>query len=121
MALVDLIRRADAIQEFGEYLMMEAQQEYAGTASEDIEDWKDLAEHILKDIPSAEPKQEWIPCSERLPSELGDDKRVLATIIVDELGVIVMPSFDVKSWYLEGYVSAWMPLPTAYEGADNNV
>ena len=52
MALVDLIRRADAIQEFGEYL-----KEYAGTASEDIEDWKDLAEHILRDIPSVEPRR----------------------------------------------------------------
>lgn len=61
---MDLIKREDAIQELGEYLMMDAQMEYSGTASEDIEDWKDLAEHILKDIPSAEPKQgEW----ERIP------------------------------------------------------
>lgn len=64
MALIDLIRRADAIQEFGEYLMMEAQQEYAGTASEDIEDWKDLAEHILRDIPSVEPRRLEITAAE---------------------------------------------------------
>lgn len=56
----DLIKREDAIKELAEYLMMDAQNEWAGTASEDIEDWKDLAEHILKDIPSAENKGEWI-------------------------------------------------------------
>jgi rRNA maturation endonuclease Nob1 len=51
----DLIKRSDAIQELAEYLMMDAQKEWAGTASEDIEDWKELAETVFDDIPSVEP------------------------------------------------------------------
>ena len=50
----DLIGRADAIQALAEYLMEDAQIEWGGIASEDIEDWKELAEQILRDIPSAE-------------------------------------------------------------------
>lgn len=56
----DLIKRTDAIQELAEYLMMDAQKEWAGTASEDIEDWKELAETVFDDIPSAEKHGEWI-------------------------------------------------------------
>lgn len=57
----------------------------------------------------------WIPCSERLPREYSDGERVLATTDVDGLGVIIMPIYDVKSWYRKGYISAWMPLPKPYE------
>lgn len=67
----------------------------------------------------ADRPQEWIPCSERLPSEFSDDERVLATTEVDELGVIIMPIYDVKSWYRKGYISAWMPLPKPWKGADD--
>ena len=56
----------------------------------------------------------WIPCSERLPREYSDDERVLATTDVDGLGVIIMPIYDVVSWYRKGYISAWMPLPKPY-------
>ena len=61
----------------------------------------------------------WIPCSERLPREYSDEERVLATTDVDGVGVIIMPIYDVKSWYLKGYVSAWMPLPEPWKGADD--
>lgn len=75
----------------------------------------------IEAIPSADrPQGEWIPCSERLPSELSDDERVLATTDVDGLGVILMPAYDVKSWYRKGYISAWMPLPKPYEEVKEN-
>jgi len=67
-----------------------------------------MAEAPSIDIP------QWIPCSERLPSVFSDDERVLATTDVDGLGVIIMPIYDVKSWYLKGYITAWMPLPKPY-------
>ena len=57
----------------------------------------------------------WIPCSERLPREYSDGERVLATTDVDGLGVIIMPIYDVVSWYRKGYISAWVPLPKPYE------
>ncbi len=65
----------------------------------------------------ADRPQGWIPCSERLPNEYSDDERVLAATDVDGLGVILIPIYDVKSWYRKGYISAWMPLPKPWKGA----
>ncbi len=65
----------------------------------------------------------WIPCSRGLPSEfseLSDDERVLATTEVDGLGVILIPAYDVESWYRKGYITAWMPLPEPWKGADDD-
>lgn len=64
-------------------------------------------------------EREWIPCSERLPSEFGDGERVLATVEADGLGVILIPAYDVKSWYLKGYITAWMPQPEPWKGQRN--
>ena len=53
----------NAIERLGEYLMTDAQIEYGGLASEDIDDWKPIAIDILKGAPSIdiEPKRgEWI-------------------------------------------------------------
>lgn len=79
-----------------------------------IEAQKERIGELLSDRP-----QGWIPCSERLPSEFSDDERVLATTDVDGLGIIIMPIYDVKGWYLKGYISAWMPLPKPLKGADD--
>lgn len=77
---------------------------------------------VIENFPSVIPKPkegEWIPCSEKLPSEFSDDERVLVTTDVDEMGVIIMPIYDVKSWYRKGYITAWMPLPKPWKGADD--
>ena len=42
----------NSIERLGVYLMADAQIEWGGTASEDIEDWKELAVDILKGTPS---------------------------------------------------------------------
>ena len=42
----------NAIERLGAYLMADAQIEYGGLASEDIEDWKPIATDILKGAPS---------------------------------------------------------------------
>jgi hypothetical protein len=42
----------NAIERLGAYLMTDAQIEYGGLASEDIEDWKPIATDILKGAPS---------------------------------------------------------------------
>ena len=68
---------------------------------------------------SADRPQGWIPCSERLPSNFGEGETVLATTDVDGDKVIAMFALDVKSFYLKGYVSAWMPLPEPWKGADD--
>ena len=95
----DLIRRSDAIE---------------ACAYETFECYE--ARKAIRNLPSADrPRGEWIPCSERLPREYSDGERVLATTDVDGLGVIIIPIYDVTSWYYKGYISAWMPLPKPYE------
>ena len=42
----------NAIERLGAYLMTDAQIEYGGLASENIEDWKPIAIEILKGAPS---------------------------------------------------------------------
>jgi hypothetical protein len=107
----DLIRRSDAIK-----AIEELPNAYNG--------WSDAYDKAyiigtLEEVPSADRPQEWIPCSERLPSNFSEDETVLATTDVDGDGVIPMFAFDVKSFYLKGYVSAWMPLPKPWKGADD--
>ena len=46
------IEADNAIERLGAYLMADAQIEYGGMASEDINDWKELASDILKGTPS---------------------------------------------------------------------
>lgn len=70
---------------------------------------------ILKTLPSAD--AEWIPCSERLPSE--KDGRVLVTKR-DEVMTAIYSEFS-GTWYLGDMCAvggenpiAWMPLPMPY-------
>lgn len=78
------------------------------------------ADHI-KRLPSARPTGEWIPCSERMPSESGD---YLATIPLDadetytEVLMYHNGRFyeDDDEWGATYHddVIAWMPLPKPY-------
>lgn len=89
---------------------------------------KTLLDGAIKDLPSAQPEPQWIPCSERLP-ELGKD--VLATLFHanGELGIVMVKrttSFNPGDTYWEDWtneyswenenVLAWMPLPDCYKG-----
>ena len=74
---------------------------------------------MIDSAPTIDAVNEWIPCSKRLPSNFSEDETVLATTDVDGDRVIAMFALDVKSFYLKGYVSAWMPLPTPWKGADD--
>ena len=47
-----LIRYDDAIERLGAHLMANAQIDWGGTASTDIEDWKELADMILNGVPT---------------------------------------------------------------------
>ena len=74
----------------------------------------ELKAEVYRVIQQMETIDKWIPCSERLPSNFSEDETVLATTDVDGDRVIPMFAFDVKSFYLKGYISAWMPLPEPY-------
>ena len=109
---------------------------------------RDYAEEVVSDIPSAENKGEWIPCSERLPKDLEvvnitwinhrpmtyyadiKDKPFTATAIhykdkwwwyspicEDLLAEYGKSECDKMDADIE--VTAWMPLPEPWEGADD--
>jgi hypothetical protein len=72
----------------------------------------------VETIPSAQPEQRWIPCSERLPE---DAETVLVSDGIDYAAAFWR--YDVEVWYdpLHGWldsfgfdVKAWMPLPEPY-------
>ena len=56
----DLIYKRDAIQAIAEYEMYSAEMEYPGTASDDIEEWKQLGELILGCVKAVEPMPRYI-------------------------------------------------------------
>lgn len=51
----------NAIERLGAYLMADAQIEYGGMASEDINDWKEIASDILKGTPSIDIEADYVP------------------------------------------------------------
>lgn len=91
------------------------------------------AAKLIMNFPSAQPEQQWIPCSERLPEEkdagtlkkLGINKRsdyVIATVEVKgERMTATACTYDgawnwnMKYAFPDFKVVAWMPLPEPYE------
>ena len=76
----------------------------------------------LKGLPSAQPKQKWIPCSERLPEKDGRYQ-------VTRYDYVANTEFIDILWYEENLwwnrhstgdyaVTAWMPLPEPYQGKE---
>ena len=80
----------------------------------------------IKDLPSAQPEQQWIPCSERLPE---DEQPILFSTTT---GRVHQGRFhrdnSVNRWYssldkMRAYnnvVNAWMPLPEPYKEDDHD-
>jgi len=89
---------------------------------------KGLAELGLKSVPSAQPEQRWIPCSERLPEEkmnpnTSDFELVICTTTFGDVRAYRFgtpigwnePHFWNGIGIMDGYVLAWMPLPEPYK------
>ena len=63
------------------------------------------------DLPSAQPDQRWIPCSERLPEDEGE------YLVSFDDGFIATTGYyegDFELWADAGEPLAWMPLPEEY-------
>ena len=86
-----------------------------------LTDTMSLAIALARDIPSADRPQEWIPCSERLPSE---DEDVMAWVESGDEARIACCNYTKEVWFdaiMDVIVSpiAWMPLPRPWKGADD--
>ena len=66
----------------------------------------------IKDLPSAQPEQRWIPCGERLPEERG----FYLTTTKDK--AVYCDYWNEDNFDRTEMVIAWMPLPEAYRGGD---
>ncbi len=97
----DVIRRQDAIDAF-----WKLQVEIRPSAIYAIDE-------MLKQLPSAQP---WIPCSERLPKEMGT---YMATIDYGEHGIVSGQRYyyGQNLGWMDDCVIAWMPLPEPWKGA----
>ena len=82
------------------------------------------AVYELEQLPSAQPEQLWIPCSERLP-EMG------STVLMQNTGGwMFVATYAVtpkrKYWAVLGHdyaldeAIAWMPLPEPYKGGEKD-
>ena len=112
-----------------------------------VDDWLEgrVPNLNIKDIPSADRPQGWIPCSERLPSE--EERKEWIDNNLDGIGYLypclvtryssINPDRTknnpyVAKHYFDGedfvnggeevsseYILAWMPLPAPWKGADD--
>ena len=125
----DLIRRQAAIEAVRAYL--------SDCCVEDGDYHASGIEYELNDLPSAQPEQRWIPCSERVPEE---DTEVLISyrykegegdtdhvnIDITSYGTTCFGGREIhtlKEWrqpfdyfHANYEVIAWMPLPKGYKG-----
>jgi hypothetical protein len=75
--------------------------------------WLRAARFIVEALPSAQPEQRWIPCSEMLP------ETCMSVMTCSDSGEIYINSYNPKSptgWAIGHWeVIAWMPLPKPYQ------
>lgn len=115
----DLISRQAAIEAMADDIRFSALMDNV-EASEDIEDYKPIAEHALRNVPTIQPKKgKWISCEERLPEPrkavLGYApkwKNVFALYYDAVYGWMVWsPISDDCFPNMYGDIVAWMPMP----------
>lgn len=116
----DLIRRQDAIDAIGK-ISDEMYRTVEKGATFPPRAWFDgmaQAEHIVKNLPFAQPEPQWIPCSERLPEEnqiciVTDETRQNTY----EYRFCKLAYDEEQGWtYLKHRIIAWMPLPEPWKG-----
>lgn len=76
-----------------------------------------LCEKAVRNQPSVEPEQNWIPCSERLPEKIGT---YMTTLNYGMHGHAVGQRYyhGALGWE-DDCVVAWMPLPKPWKGEEN--
>ena len=76
-----------------------------------------IAKDVIENLPSAQPEQKWIPCSERLPEKSGSylvsGRWGSGKISVGDCEYSASDGYFRTAWNFD--VHAWMPLPKAYQ------
>ena len=88
---------------------------------DDFVDYRDIAVETIKVLPSAQPKQQWIPVNEMLPKQ---GQEVICQCRASIITVLKLDAGgdwyqDANHCYMRGFVIAWMPLPEPYKGEDH--
>ena len=94
-----------------------------------VQDINGRIRKALEKLPSAQPEQRWIPCSERLPET---DEFVLVSLSGRYKNIRFEHSCEIADyadgeWFINAYpfmmaetanylIEAWMPLPELYKG-----
>lgn len=104
----DLISRKAAIEALGERPMVWMDDDDYALGERSQYDMDKLA---IETVPSAQPEQRWIPCSERLP-----EKPNIYTVTDSKGDVVRFVFYDTESSrkYWLRCAKAWMPLPEPY-------
>ena len=116
----DLIGRQAAIDALAEQMPTPYTPDGSHPADEGIfaaqEIYADCIETI-KLLPSAQPEQNWIPCSKQLPKQ---GQEVICQCRANIIKVLKLDAYgdwyqDADHCYMGGFAIAWMPLPEPYK------
>lgn len=112
----DIIRRQDAIDALEKHEKSKGHNNYAF-----VDIVSECAE-IIRDVPSAQPEQQWIPCSERLPEPVTPSQRRGWFITSNQYDSVTITCYEFESspfkegWQTDMTILAWMPLPEPWKG-----
>ena len=114
----DLISRKEAIEKIESHTRV-GDELYPLTDTDKILNHAfEIAASCVYNLPSAQPEQQWIPCSERLPEHGG---RYLISVLdgINRRTTVAPYLPRCKAWAMNGRMAywkviAWLPLPEPY-------
>lgn len=124
--LIDVINEAPTVEQNAIDEWKNDFKEYINALDMPKDDYKGIIEYI-DELPFAQAEQQWIPCSERLPNCNGCYLVWRPHFFEGEIGMPSICYFDGQNTWHDAYgvdfervlssddVTAWMPLPDAYE------
>lgn len=81
-----------------------------------VQNMSDIDRETILNLPSAQPEQQWMPCSEKLPEE---DGLYLVTTSKGQVQAHVFSHNGNSEEYWMRCNKAWMPMPEAYGGQED--
>lgn len=124
---MDVVYRQDVIDHFRKRLI-ETANNNVGYQCDAGSVFQDVAERIrvwANEVPNAQPESQWIPCTERLPEDVGLGEAYPTVIYCTDKGEVAAGWYEVacKTWWRESAeddvihanVIAWMPLPKPWK------